>query len=200
MGLTEFLANYATQVIDQVGYWGVFLMMVAESMILPMPSEAVMPFAGFLIASGKMGFLGVIIVSTLGSLAGSLISYYIGRYGGQAFLLKFGKYLLLNQSDYLKTQEFFSRRGELTIFISRFIPIVRHLISIPAGLANMPLGRFILFTALGAAGWNAFLAWVGFTIQQNWTEIMKYSKVIDIFIVVAIIVLLVVFIKKHRVN
>jgi len=200
MGLTEFLANYATQIIDQVGYWGVFLMMVAESMILPMPSEAVMPFAGFLIALGRMNFLSVIIVSTLGSLVGSLVSYYIGKYGGQPFLFKFGKYLLLSQADYYKTQEFFSRRGELAIFISRFIPIVRHFISIPAGLANMPIGRFLLFTALGAAGWNAFLAWVGFAIQQNWTEIMRYSKIIDIFVFIAIFVFLAVFIKKHRQN
>jgi len=197
MGLTEFLANFATQIIGQVGYVGVFLMMTAESMILPMPSEAVMPFAGFLIALGKMNFLSVIIFSTLGSIVGSLISYYIGKYGGQPFLLKFGKYFLLSQTDYYRTQQFFARRGELIIFISRFIPVVRHLISIPAGLANMPIGKFLLFTTLGACGWNAFLAFVGYKIQQNWTEIMSYSKIIDIVVVAAILIFVIWFVKKH---
>lgn len=198
MGLTELLANFATQIIGQVGYFGVFLMMVMESMVLPVPSEAVMPFAGFLIALGKMNFVGVILFSTLGSIVGSLISYYIGKYGGQPFLLKFGKYFLLSQTDYYRTQEFFSRRGELTIFISRFIPVVRHLISLPAGLANMPVGKFLLFTALGACGWNSFLAWLGYKIQQNWAEIMQYSKIIDILIITVIIILVVIFIRRHQ--
>lgn len=197
MGLTQFLAEYITNFINALGYPSVFLLMVAESMVLPIPSEAVMPFAGFLIASGDFSFWGVIFWSTLGSLIGSLISYFIGQWGGRAIILKWGKYLLLNETDLVKTEKFFQEKGELAIFISRFIPVVRHLISLPAGVAKMDLFKFSLYTVIGAGLWNAFLATVGFYLKQGWPQIIKYAEIIDVIVLAAIIFGLAYFIKKH---
>lgn len=183
MGITQWIANTAVAFLTIASYPGVFLLMVLESMVFPVPSEAVMPFAGFLIASGEFTFTGVILAATLGSIVGSLISYAIGYYGGKPFIKKFGKYLLLDTHDLELTQRFFAKRGELTIFISRFIPVIRHVISIPAGLGKMNLGRFIVYTVLGAGLWNAFLTYVGYKLKSNWTEVMQYSHTIDIVVV-----------------
>ncbi|HPF00953.1 MAG: DedA family protein [Bacteroidales bacterium] len=186
MGITEKIALWATAFIASTGYVGIFVLMVMESMVLPVPSEAVMPFAGFNIVDGNLTWAGVIIASTLGSIVGSLISYYIGYYGGKPFIARFGKYLLLNQHHLELSEKFFAKRGEITILIARFIPIVRHLISIPAGFGKMNIPKFILFTTIGAGIWNAFLTWVGFVLRENWSEVMKYSHVIDIVVLVVL--------------
>ena len=183
MGITQWIANTAVAFIAATSYPGVFLLMVLESMVFPVPSEAVMPFAGFLIVTGEFTFTGVIVASTLGSIVGSLASYTMGFYGGKPFIKRFGKFLLLDTHDLEITERFFSKNGELTIFISRFIPVIRHLISIPAGLGRMNIWKFIIYTILGAGLWNAFLAYVGFKLKENWAEVMKYSHIIDIVVV-----------------
>ncbi|MFN8135746.1 MAG: DedA family protein [Bacteroidales bacterium] len=183
MGITQWIANTAVAFISATSYPGIFLLMVLESMVFPVPSEAVMPFAGFLIVDGQFTFTGVIIASTLGSIVGSLVSYAMGFYGGKPFIKRFGKFLLLDVHDLELTEKFFAKRGELTIFIARFVPVIRHLISIPAGLGKMKLGKFIIYTILGAGLWNSFLAYVGFKLKENWSEVMKYSHVIDIVVV-----------------
>jgi len=183
MGITQWIANTAVAFIAATSYPGIFLLMVLESMVFPIPSEAVMPFAGFLIVTGQFTFTGVIIASTLGSIVGSLASYAMGFYGGKPFIKRFGKYLLLDSHDLEITERFFAKRGELTIFISRFIPVIRHMISIPAGLGKMNIWKFIIYTILGAGMWNGFLAYVGFKLKSNWTEVMTYSHIIDIVVV-----------------
>ena len=183
MGITQWIANTAVAFIAATSYPGVFLLMVLESMVFPIPSEAVMPFAGFLIVDGQFTFTGVIIASTLGSIVGSLLSYAMGYYGGKPFISKFGKYLLLDAHDLEITERFFAKRGELTIFISRFVPVIRHLISIPAGLGKMNLWKFSIYTILGAGLWNSFLTYVGFKLKENWQEVMVYSHTIDIVVV-----------------
>lgn len=184
MGITQWIATTAVAFISATSYPGIFLLMVLESMVFPVPSEAVMPFAGFLVHDGQFTFTGVIIASTLGSIVGSLASYAMGFYGGKPFIKKFGKYLLLDVHDLELTEKFFAKRGELTIFISRFVPVIRHLISIPAGLGKMKLGKFIVYTTIGAGLWNSFLAIVGYKLKENWQEVMKYSHIIDIVVVV----------------
>lgn len=183
MGITQWIANTAVAFIAATSYPGIFLLMVLESMVFPIPSEAVMPFAGFLIVDGQFTFTGVIIASTLGSIVGSLLSYAMGYYGGKPFIARFGKYLLLDVHDLEITERFFAKRGELTIFISRFIPVIRHLISIPAGLGKMNLWKFSIYTIIGAGLWNSFLTYVGFKLKENWTEVMTYSHTIDIVVV-----------------
>jgi len=183
MGITQWIADNAVIFIGATSYPGIFLLMVLESMVFPVPSEAVMPFAGFLIVKGQFTFTYVIIASTLGSIVGSLVSYTMGFYGGKPFIKKFGKFLLLDTHDLEITERFFAKRGELTIFISRFIPVIRHMISIPAGLGKMNIWKFILYTILGAGLWNSFLTYIGIKLQENWTEVMKYSHIIDIVVV-----------------
>jgi len=196
MGITEFLAVYITGFMEATGYITVFIGMIMESMVFPVPSEAIMPFAGFLIAEGRFSFFGVIGVSTFGSIVGSLISYFIGLYGGRPFVNKFGKYVLLDQEELNLTEKFFGRYGEATIFISRFIPVVRHLISLPAGLAKMNLTKFCVLTVLGAGLWNAFLTYVGFYLKQNWEVVMEYSKIVDIVVLAILAVLVGMFVRR----
>jgi membrane protein DedA with SNARE-associated domain len=197
MGITESIAAFGTHVIGSIGYIGVFLLMTAESMILPVPSEAVMPFAGFAVAEARLGWVGVVGAATLGSIVGSLIGYAIGKFGGRPFLARFGKYLLLDSHDLAATDRFFQRRGSVTILISRFIPIVRHLISIPAGMGSMKLVPFCVFTVLGAGLWNSFLTWCGFTLKSNWSTVMRYSRWIDIAVVVLLVGLAALYVGRH---
>jgi membrane protein DedA with SNARE-associated domain len=181
MGLTESLLHYITQLISYLGYTGVFILMALESMIAPVPSEMVMPFAGFLIYTGEFTILGVLLASSLGSIAGSLFSYWLGR-KGEPMVLKFGRYLMLNPHHLEWTEMFFDKYGSRTIFISRFIPVVRHLISIPAGLGKMPLLPFVLYTAIGATIWNMFLALLGMKLKEHWEIIQKYSHTLDMVV------------------
>lgn len=199
MGITEFLVVYITAFINSTGYLSIFVLMAFESMILPVPSEAVMPFAGFLVASGRFTFAGVIAFSTMGSIVGSTISYYIGSKGGRPLITKYGKYLLLNNEHLEMTEKFFTKHGDITIFISRMLPVVRHLISIPAGMGKMNIYRFLIYTIIGAAIWNGFLTWVGFVLKNNWDEILKYTSIIDIVIVAVLcIVVLFTFYKLYK--
>ena len=197
MGITESIAAFGTHVIDAIGYVGVFLLMTAESMVLPVPSEAVMPFAGFTIAEGTLSWAGVIITATLGSIVGSLIGYAIGKFGGRPFVTRFGRYLLLDARDLESTDRFFQRRGNVTILVSRFIPIIRHLISIPAGMGSMPLLPFCVFTIIGAGLWNSFLAGCGFLLRKNWATVLRYSHLIDIAVVVILAGLIVLYVARH---
>jgi membrane protein DedA with SNARE-associated domain len=197
MSITEILANFFSNIIYEIGYVGVMVLMAMESMIFPVPSEAVMPFTGFLVYEEKFSWIGVFIFSTLGSIIGSSISYLMGLYGGRAFILKYGKYFLLEKEHLEITEKFFSKYGEITILISRFIPVVRHLISIPAGMARMNFMKFIIFTTIGASAWNMFLAYVGYILKSNWKEIMKYSKVFDLIVILAIFLLSVYFLYKQ---
>ena len=197
MGITEFLAQYITAFIDKTGYISVFVLMVMESMIFPIPSEAVMPFAGFLIAESKFTFTLVIAVSTFGSIVGSLLSYWIGLYGGQPFIERYGRFFLLDREDLAATERFFKKYGNATIFISRFIPVVRHLISLPAGMGRMNLVRFSIYTIIGAGLWNAFLTVCGFYLRKNWEVVMRYSGIVDIAVLVVLVFGIAFFIKKH---
>jgi len=197
VGITQAIATFGTHVIGSIGYLGVFLLMVSESMVLPTPSEAVMPFAGFLVAEGTLSAVGVVVFATLGSIVGSLASYAIGLYGGRPFVERFGKYLLLDRRDLEMTDRFFHRRGALTILIARFIPVVRHLISIPAGIGRMGLGAFVAFTVAGAGIWNAFLTFCGYLLQRNWQTVMRYSHLIDYAVLVFLVALVALYVARH---
>jgi membrane protein DedA with SNARE-associated domain len=197
MGITEFLAQYITKFMESTGYITVFVTMVMESMVFPVPSEAVMPFAGFLVVTGKFSMPLVIIISTLGSIVGSLLSYAIGYWGEKEFLKKHGKFFLVDMDELKATEKFFNKYGEATIFLCRFIPVVRHLISLPAGFARMNLVKFVIFTTLGAGLWNTFLAVVGFQLKSNWELVMSYSKIFDVIVIIALLGLAAYYMNKH---
>lgn len=171
--------------------------MTLESMVAPVPSELVMPFAGFLIATGSFSFMGVAVASIGGSILGSVISYYIGAIGGRPLVLKFGKYLLLNEGHLEQTERFFAKHGEKAIFFARLIPIVRHLISIPAGVGRMNLTKFLVYTIAGAAIWNMFLAWTGMMLRERWELIHQYSRILDIIVLIVAAVALIYVVRRH---
>jgi len=203
MIISDILASiglFCINLISSVSYFGIFILMAMESMVIPIPAELVMPFAGFLSASGKMNMILIIIFSTLGSLFGSLLSYYIGKYGGNKFILKFGKYVFLDETDLIKTEKWFSKRGEITIFFSRFIPVVRHLISVPAGMGKMKISRFITYTILGAGTWNTILALFGYILGKNWELISKYSDYISIPFSIIVIFIIIYVVYRHVIN
>jgi membrane protein DedA with SNARE-associated domain len=186
--LTEYVTHYALRILDATHYYGAAFLMALESMILPVPSEAVMPFVGFQVADSRWNLWLAILATSIGSLIGSLLSYAMGYYGGKPFVLKAGKYLLLNMHDLERTEAFFHRsQGAWTVFIARFIPVVRHLISIPAGVGRMPLLPFCIVTVLGATMWNTFLLWLGMKLREHWTVVQTYSHQIDIAVVVLLL-------------
>ena len=190
------LFSIITKIISQTGYLGISFFMALESMIFPIPSEAIMPFAGFLAAQGQFSMWGIAIASTIGSLIGSYLSYAIGLYGGKPFLQKFGKFFLLDESHLEWTEKFFQKYGNKAVLISRFIPVVRHLISIPAGIAKMPLFTFGIYTALGATTWNMFLAWLGFKLKEKWNLVDEYTHFLDYIVVFVLLIVIVYFYYK----
>lgn len=182
--LTETISQFAIKCLDLGGYAGAGVLMALESMIAPIPSEAVMPFVGFLVADGRWNLWLAILATSSGSMVGSLLSYLMGFYGGKPLVLKVGKYLLLDRHDLELTEKFFHRRsGTLTIFISRFIPVVRHLISIPAGVGKMPLAPFLVATLIGATLWNVFLLLCGMILREHWHLVQRYSHQVDLVVV-----------------
>lgn len=195
--MTELLIDHIINWIGISGYAGLVVLMALESMVAPLPSEAVMPFAGFLIYEGRFSFHEVILFSVLGSITGSVISYYAGFYGGKPFVTRFGKYFLLDIHNLEITEKFFNKYGDKTIFFSRFIPVVRHLISIPAGAGEMRFGKFVLYTAIGAGLWNSFLAYAGFRLKSHWEEIRHYSQTIDIVVVILLLLGIAYFVYRH---
>jgi membrane protein DedA with SNARE-associated domain len=183
--LAELVTKYAIEILDRTQYLGAGVLMAAESTILPIPSEAVMPFVGFQVADGKWNLWLAVFATSVGSLVGSLLSYYMGYFGSRPVVLSVGKYLLLNVHDLERTERFFNRRGGFwTLFLCRFIPVVRHFVSLVAGTGRMPLLPFCVATVLGATLWNGFLLWLGISLRDRWQHVQHYSHQIDIGIVV----------------
>lgn len=196
--LTNLISGFAISCLETTGYFGAAFLMAMESMIAPVPSEAVMPFVGFLVADGKWELWAAIVVTSFGSLFGSLVSYIMGYHGGRPLILKVGKYLLLNQHDLELTERFFNRRGgTAALFVSRFIPVIRHLISIPAGMGKMPMAHFFVATLVGATLWNSFLLYCGMVLRDHWNVVQTYSHQVDI-VVGVILVLGIAFFLKTR--
>ena len=195
--MIEFFVNHAKDFFEQWTYLGGFILMALESMIAPVPSEVVMPPIGMLVAEGKMSLVWSVMATSLGSIAGSLISYCMGYWGGKPLVLKFGRYLLLNEQQLAWTEKWFHTHGGITIFIGRFVPVVRHLISIPAGTGKMPLRPFVLYTLIGATIWNSFLLILGMRLQEHWQIILKYRHPLDIAVVVLLLAAAVYFVIAH---
>jgi len=197
LGLFEGLFMIFTEIIKTLSYTGVFILMTLESMVAPVPSEGVMPFAGYLVSTGHFSMLGVVVWSSVGSIVGSVISYYMGYYGGKPVVLKFGKYLLLDKEHLDMTEKFFAKYGEKTIFICRFVPVVRHFISIPAGIGKMNMFKFSIYTLAGAALWNLFLAYLGYWLAERWELVHHFSRYLDYLVVAGALIFLVYWIRKR---
>lgn len=185
----ESVAHWIQEFIADVGYGGLFLMIVLESTMVPVPSLLVMPFAGALAAApgGPFSLPGILAINGAGALTGSLLSYWLGAAGGKPLLLKYGKYVLVKPEDLAKTEDFFARHGAWTVFIARFVPVARHLISVPAGVARMRLPVFVLQTFLGAMIWGGGLMVFGYVLADRWEQIARTAKRIDMIIAVGLV-------------
>jgi membrane protein DedA with SNARE-associated domain len=186
-----------------VGYVGVMLAMAIESAMVPLPSELVLPYAGFLVSDplqvepltgGRWDFWIVVAVATLGNTLGSIVGYAIGAWGGRPFLERWGKYLLIRPHELELADRFFQKYGPATAFFSRLMPIVRTFISFPAGVARMPLGKFILYSTLGAIPWSILLVFAGVQLGANWVEIRHTLQPYDLAIAVLGVLLVAGFI------
>lgn len=189
---------WLVKTIGVLGYPGIFLLMAMESSVIPIPSEIVIPPAGFLVHKGGMNMLIVIITGTAGSLAGAYANYFAAHYLGRPLLLKYGKYVWITEEKFNRIEAFFREHGEVSTFIGRLLPVVRHLISLPAGLAGMNHVKFSLYTLLGAGIWVTVLAYIGYFIGANEELVRKYSNQALVAAVVLSIVIAGVYIKVHR--
>jgi len=192
------LVQWLLDTIGVMGYPGIFLLMAMESSVIPVPSELVMPPAGYLVFQGKMNMVAVILSGTLGSLAGAYANYFVSHYLGRPLIIKYGKYILIPPDKFERVEGFFLRHGEISTFIGRLLPVVRHLISIPAGLSGMNHLRFSLYTLLGAGIWCSILTAIGYFIGENQQLIVQYSHQALAAVVLFSFVLVAVYIRRHR--
>ncbi len=174
-----------TAIITLLSYPGIALVMFAENLFPPIPSELVMPFAGFIVGKGEMNLVAVMVAGTIGAVLGALALYYIGMWADETiirrFIRRYGKFFFISEADIDKTLAFFEKRGEIVVFTGRLIPLVRSLISIPAGMNRMPLGRFLLWTTFGSLIWNGILTYAGIVLGSKWEDVLglvdRYEKV-----------------------
>lgn len=178
--ILEQLRVIIEHVIVGVGYPGIAVVMFAENVFPPIPSELVMPFAGFLVAQQRLSLVGILIAGTLGSVLGALALYYLGRWLDEpvirALVRRYGRFLLIEERDLDRAMAFFARFGQMVVFFGRLVPVVRSLISIPAGMNRMPMGAFLLSTTLGTVLWNGLLAVIGLVLGEHWQAVLGLVK------------------------
>jgi membrane protein DedA with SNARE-associated domain len=195
--------HWLADTILALGYPGILVLMAIESSILPLPSELVMPPAGYLTAKGQMNGVLAVVAGTLGSVVGALVNYALALFVGEPLLRKYGKYVLISARSLDRTEAFFRRHGEISTLIGRLLPVIRHLISIPAGVSRMSLGRFISFTALGAGIWCAVLTYLGWIIGRHGEQVEAvigsyvHSALLR-YVLPGIVILLAVYILWRR--
>ena len=196
-------------IMESFGYLGILLLITIENVFPPIPSEVILLFAGFMTTKSKLSLIGVIIVSTIGSLIGAINLYLVGRLLNKERLIKIvngkiGKVLRLSEKDILKADEWFSKKGTKTVFFCRFVPVLRSLISIPAGISGMNIPKFLIYTTIGSLIWNTVLSYMGMVTGENWEKILSvfetYSTVIKIILLIGVIVLIYIFYRKKQKN
>jgi membrane protein DedA with SNARE-associated domain len=192
------IITYITSFISSLGYPGIFSLMVVESAMIPIPSEIIMPFSGFLVATGKLSFFEVILAGSFGNLIGSMITYYAGLKIGRPLILKYGKYIFFSESHLRFTEKLFERLGDKISFIGRLLPGVRTYVSFPLGIAKANLIKFMVYTLIGSLIWNALLTYAGVRLGSNWQSFHKYSPYLDIVAVIMIIAFVIWFIYKMK--
>ena len=198
ISIVDYVSQIAIHLIEYLGYWGVFLGMMVESACIPLPSEVIMPFAGFVVWEGKMTFLGITVVGVLGNLAGSWIAYFVGLKGGRPFLEKYGKYVLISHKKLDLAHEWFERYGHEAVLISRMLPIIRTFISLPAGIVEMEFKKFTIYTLMGCIPWVLLLGYVGVMLGPHWETIREYFHILDIFVGVGIVAFIVYSVYHYR--
>jgi membrane protein DedA with SNARE-associated domain len=187
-------------VIGTTGYAGIALLMAIESACIPLPSELIMPFAGYLVFEGKLSLFWAATAGAIGCNLGSLIAYEIGYHGGRPLVEKFGSYIWLGRRELDWAESFFRRGGQVTVLIGRLLPVVRTFIALPAGIARMPRGRFHLYTFLGSWPWCFGLAYLGMKLGENWRSLGQYFHKFDAAIGILLFLGVVYFVYSHWQN
>jgi membrane protein DedA with SNARE-associated domain len=195
--LIAILAGFIIAVISAMGYGGIVLLMAIESACIPLPSEIIMPFSGYLVFKGEMTLWGVALAGAVGCVVGSIPAYYLGMYGGRPLVEKYGKWVLISHHDLHIADRWFEKHGEIIIFIGRLLPAVRTFIAFPAGIARMHMGRFILYTFVGSLIWCWLLAYAGMKTGENWESLKVYFHQFHQVLVVAGVVFVVWYVRRH---
>ena len=164
----EALAVFTTGAISAMGYGGVLLLMAIESACIPLPSEIIMPFAGYLVYQGRFTLHGAALAGAVGCIVGSIPAYYLGQYGGRPLIERYGRYVLLSHRELDFADRLFGRHGHWVVFAARLLPVIRTFIAFPAGVARMPMGKFIVYTFVGSYPWCLALAWAGAKLGEAW--------------------------------
>lgn len=199
-GLIAKLGLFVISVISTLGYFGVMMLMAIESACIPLPSEVIMPFSGYLVHTGQFNLWLLAFMGALGCNLGSLVAYEIGYYGGRPLVERFGSYIFLNQHDLDLTDRFFARFGDVTVLISRMLPVVRTFIALPAGIARMPRLRFHIYTFVGSFPWCLGLAYLGMKAGEHWNYLGKYFHQFDKVIGAIILTAIIGFVWSHWKN
>lgn len=200
------MENWITSFMEQFGYWGIFLLITLENVFPPIPSEVILTFGGFMTTHTNLTVIGVIVVATIGSIIGAVILYGVGYLINvdrlEAIIDRWGRYLRVKKEDIRKADAWFERYGYWTVFFCRMIPLVRSLISIPAGMAKMKLGLFLLYTTVGTLIWNVILVSVGAALADNWENVVEfmdvYSNIAYAIIAIGIVIALLLWIRSRK--
>ena len=199
--MLEQISSSIIHLIQSTGYLGIFILMTLESALIPIPSEITMPFAGFLAAKGNLSFILVVLTGAVGNLIGSLIAYYIGYFLEENVILdnvkKYGKFILITEHDLERASKWFGKYGDRIIFFSRLLPAVRTFISLPAGIFEMNIWKFSIYTFIGSLIWSFFLTYIGFYFQSRWNVLEQYFRKFD-FLILGIIVILALLYLNHK--
>lgn len=191
------LAGWIIAVISSLGYGGIVLLMGIESACIPLPSEIIMPFSGYLVFKGEMTLWGIALAGAVGCVVGSIPAYYLGMYGGRPMVEKYGKWVLISHHDLHLADRAFEKYGEIIIFIGRLLPAVRTFIAFPAGMARMHMGRFIAYTFIGSLIWCWFLGWLGMKLGENWTGLKVYFHEFHTVIAASAVIFVVWYVRRH---
>jgi membrane protein DedA with SNARE-associated domain len=201
--IDEIVIPFLNGLYGSVGYLGVMVAMAIESAMVPLPSELILPYAGFLVSDisqlepltgSPWNYWIVVVVATIGNTLGSLVAYVIGALGGRPFVEGFGKYLLFRPHEFELADRFFASHGAATVFIGRLLPVVRTFISFPAGVARMPIGKFIVYSTAGAFPWSMLLVYAGVVLGANWVDIRHALQPFDLAIALAVVLAVVLFV------
>ena len=188
---------FIKSIIVATGYSGIAILMAIESACIPLPSELIMPFAGYLVFEGSMNLFWVATAGAIGCNLGSLVAYEVGHYGGRPLVERYGRWILMGRRELDWADRFFARWGHAAVFVARLLPVVRTFIALPAGIARMPRGKFHIYTFLGSWPWCLGLAWAGMKLGANWRSIGKYFHQMDAVIGVLLVAGIGWFVWSH---
>ncbi len=195
--LITIIAAWIMSVISTMGYGGIILLMAIESACIPLPSEIIMPFAGFLVFKGEMNLWLVALAGAIGCVVGSIPAYYVGMFGGRPLAEKYGKYILLSKRDLDYADHLFEKHGEIIIFVARMLPAIRTFIAFPAGVVRMNMPKFIFYTFVGSFIWCALLAYAGMKFGENWVSLKVYFHEFHYLIALAGLLFIAWYVRRH---